>query len=449
MRSHSGDDLTQGNLSRTLLTFAFPFLLANLIQALYGAVDLIIIGQFSDASAIAAVSIGTQVMQILTSLVAGLTMGGTILTAQYFGAQKKAETSETIRTTLTMFGAAGLLFTVLMLFCASPILRLLQTPPSAFESAYGYVTACSFGILFIFGYNAVSAILRGLGDSKRPLIFIGVACVSNILLDLLLVGGLHMGAVGAAVATVLSQGLSLLLSVLYLKRKEFPFDFKMKSFGMDKRTAQKLLRVGVPVSLQETVVNLSFLFISAIVNSLGVVTAAAVGICGKFDAFAMLPAGAFSGALATMTAQNMGAGQPKRAKKALNTGILCAFLASLVFLAWAQLAPESILKIFKADAAVAVAGAQYLRSFSIDFSLVAFVFCYNGFFNGCGHTRFTMINGVLSTVMLRVPIAYLMSLWVPNSLVGIGAAAPIASAVSILASLLYLRLGKWKRIDKG
>ena len=440
-----GGNLTQGNLVKKLVVFAIPFLLANFIQALYGAVDMAIVGWWGSASGISAVSTGSQVIQLLTSLISGLTMGGTILIAQYFGAGKQGDVKESIGTTLTLFGLAAVVLTVIMLFANHGILVLLQTPAEAMEQAEDYVMICSLGILFIFAYNAISAILRGLGDSKSPLLFIAAACVTNILLDLLLVGVFHMGAAGAAIATVISQAVSVLLSVLLLIRKKFVFDFKWKSFRIQKSKAAKIFRLGLPVSFQETLVSISFLMISAIVNSLGVVTSAAVGIVGKFEGFAMLPATAFCAAISSMVAQNMGANGHGRALKAQKVGIGFSFACSLVFFAWAQIAPESILYLFKAEPAVAAAGAEYIRSFSIDFIMVAFAFCMNGFCNGCGGTTFTMVNSLLSTMLVRVPLALLFSMLMPESLFGIGLAAPLATLLSIVIGFFYIRSGRWKK----
>ena len=237
-----------------------------------------VVGWFANAAGISAVSVGSQVMQIVTSLVSGLTMGGTILIANYFGAGRREDTARTVSTMLTLFSLAAVAFTVMMALCAHPILKALKTPEEAYGQAYQYVIICTCGIVFIFGYNAVSAIMRGLGDSRSPLLFVSVACISNIVLDLALVGGLSMGAAGAALATAASQGISLVLAVAYLRRRDFLFDFKLKSFRLYGDKARALLRLGFPISLQECTVNLSFLIIAAIVNTLGVVPSAAVGL---------------------------------------------------------------------------------------------------------------------------------------------------------------------------
>lgn len=439
------NNLTEGNVYKTLIAFAVPFLLANFAQALYGGIDMAIVGWFSNAAGLSAVSTGTQVIQIITSVISGLSMGGTILIGQYCGARQDKDTTQTISTMLSLFAIAAVVFTGIMLFATNGIVSLLQTPPEAVEQACQYVFICSCGIIFIFAYNALSAMLRGFGDSKSPLIFICVATVVNIVLDLIFVGGLHMGPMGAAIATVIAQAVSVVIAICYLKRKKFIFEFKLKNFRIHKDKAQKLFRFGLPVSLQESTLSLSFLFITAIVNNLGVVASAAIGVISKFELFAMLPATAFCGAISAIAAQNIGANRPERAKKSLNASVLLAFICSLFFFVWAQISPESIMSIFKADAQVTVAGAQYLRSFSVDFLLVAFGFTLNGFLNGCGKTTFAMITGMLASLVIRVPLAYLFVLWFPDSLFGLGWAAPIATAISVTISLIYIKTGRWKK----
>lgn len=441
---NSNRSLIEGSIFKNLLSFALPFLFSNMIQCLYGAVDMAIVGWGSDSAGISAVSIGAQIIQIVFCLVVGLNMGGTILIAQYLGAKKERDIVETIGTMLSLFAIASVILTVVMFFVTTPILNLMQTPKEAFDQAKAYVLISSGGIVFIFGYNAVSAILRGFGDSTRPLVFISIACVTNIILDLLFVCVFHMGAAGAAIATVIAQALSMVLAFLYLNRKKFIFQFKLANFRIHRDKVIALFKVGLPVSLQETCVSFSFLFITSIINSMGVVASAAVGIAGKFENFAMLPSSAFSGAISAIAAQNIGANQPERAKKSLYWSVGIAVCFSLLFFAWAQIMPSTILSIFKADSAVTLAGAEYLRSFSFDFILVAFGFSLNGFFNGCGKTTFSMINGVFASVLIRIPLAYVLSVTQPTNLFGIGFAAPAATLASNIVGIIYFIMGRWK-----
>ena len=436
--------LTEGGITSTLVRFAFPFLGATFLQALYGTADMLIIGWFCNSEAIAAVSTATQIAQIALSLVSGLTMGGTILIAQYVGAKRDDEAVDTIGNMFSLFGIASLIMTAAMFLLADPILRLMQVPEDAFRYALDYVLIASGGTIFVVFYNAISAMLRGLGDSKHPLVFVAVACTCNIILDFVLVG-LGMGPGGAALATIISQGLSLVLAVIYLKRNEFIFDFKFKSLRLNRRRITQLIKLGLPVSLQDTTIHISFMIISAIVNSMGVVAAAAVGVCGRFNGFSMLPPGAFSGALSAIAAQNIGAGQFDRAKKTLRQAMLISLVCSVVFFVWAQVAPETIMQLFQFDPEVTAAGAEYLRFFSIDFLLVAVFFCFNGFFNGCGCTRYTMLAGMLTTLVLRVPLALLFSSLMPDGLYGLGLSTPLATGLGIIPHIIMLRTSIWKK----
>jgi putative MATE family efflux protein len=437
-------DLTSGPIGRRLIAFSIPFLLANFAQALYGTVDTLVVGWFTDASGIAAVSIGSQVMWVANALVSGLTMGGTILIGMFTGARQERQVKETIGTMLSLYGVIGCILMAAMLVFIRPLLHLLQTPPEAFAQAESYARICSYGILFTFFYNALSAMLRGLGNSMTPLVFVSIACVANIFLDLLFVAAIPWGAAGAAFATILSQAISMILSVIYLRRKSFPFDFRPSSFRLIKGKALRLLKLGIPISLQETMVSVSFLIIAALVNTVGVNAAAAVGISGKFNGFAMLPASAFAGAISALVAQNVGAGRHDRAEKSLWIGIGFSVLCACFFFAWIQLSPGSVMRLFKGSDAVIEAGAAYMRAFSWDFLLVAFVFCMNGFFNGCGRTGFSLFNGLLSTLFLRIPLAFILGGALATKLFGIGLAAPLASASSIIVGLIYLGTGRWK-----
>ncbi len=436
--------LTEGNLFESLLKFSIPFIIANLIQALYGAVDMLIIGLFTDTAALSGVAVATQVMQIVNGIVLGLTMGGTILVGQYYGAKRYKDTQKTIGNLMILGVFVSLLIAVGMYIFKDQLLNLLNTPSEAFIDARNYVLIASAGTIFIFGYNAVSAVLRGLGDSKRPVYFISVACVINILLDILFVAKFGLRASGAAFATVISQLISLLIALWYLTKRSDYFKITAENFRIDLSRINKILRVSLPLALQEVLLWGSFLVIAAIANSMGVNESAAVGIVAKFETFSMLPPMALSYALAAMTAQNIGAQKPERALSALKISIGMSLVSAFVFLLWAQLHPQSIMAIFGADPGVTLAGAQYLKLYSIDFLLVAFKFNFNGFLNGSGRTTFAMLNGIFSSVFVRIPLAYLLGYKMGKSLYGLGLSVPLASILSILFSILFIRTGKWK-----
>lgn len=437
-------DLTKGSIYKALRDFSIPFLIANLLQAVYGAVDLAVVGAFTDTAGLSAVSIGTQVMQIVNGLILGITMGGTILTGQFYGAGKKEETQKTVEAVLSSGLVFSLIITAMMFIFTNPLLKLLKTPEAAFIDARNYVLVASAGVIFIFGYNAVSAILRGLGDSKHPLYFIGIACVLNVILDLVFVGKIGMRAEGAALATIISQGLSMVLALIFINSGKTEFKFRLRSLRANSEKIKTLVSLGFPISLQEVLLWGSFLVIVAIANFMGVAESAAVGIVAKVETFAMLPPMALSYALTALTAQNMGAKEVERAKTALKASIGFSIAISVIFILWAQIAPETIIKLFQADQPVIEVGSEYLRTFSIDFFAVSFKFNLNGFLNGCGCTTFTMINGIFASVFVRVPLAYLLAITLSCGMTGLGLAAPIASLVSIICSLIFIKTGTWK-----
>lgn len=439
----------QRNIKRTLLKFALPFLGASFLQFLYGAADLMIVGRFADAAGISAVSTGSQVMQAITSLVTGLATGGTVLIGQYVGARRREDVRASIGTMFSLFTLIAIVLTLISALCTNAVVALMRVPAEAVIPARQYLFLCSCGILFITGYNMVSAILRGLGDSRRPMYFILIATVVNIAGDLLLVGVFGMGAAGAAIATISAQALSLILSLLVLRRRDFPFDFKRASFRLHRGRCAKLVSLGAPVAVQNVLVTISFLIITAIVNAIGLNESAAVGVVERIITFAMLAPSAFMAALAAMTAQNMGAGRPDRAGLSLKYGILFCLLCEGAMFILLQLSPVLWMGLFSPEPAVIAHGALYLRTYSFDCITVSFVFCLNGFYSGCGRTGFTMVNNLVSTFAVRVPVVFFVSRIAGATLLHIGIGAPAASAVQIVIQLIYYRSGRWRDSDIG
>ncbi len=431
------NDLTQGSIAATLIRFALPLLFANIIQALYGAVDLLIIGKYCSADSISAVSIGTQVTQIITSVITGMTLGGTILVGKYIGMHKEETAKKAIGTTLSIFAIISLILTVIMLLLSDVILTLLQTPESAYPAAKQYVCICFVGIFFICGYNAISSILRGYGDSVRPMIFVFIACILNIILDIVFVCYLHLDAAGTALATIMSQGISMLFSILYLNRNRFLFTFHPANFRIDKKLAIELAKLSIPISFQECCIRFSFLYLTAVVNTLGVYASSAVGIASKYDVFAMLPATSVASALSSITAQNLGAGKPTRIKKSVFTGLSIALAMSACFFLWAQISPESMLRLFTADKKIIAVGAPFFRTCSYDYLAVTFVFCLNGFLNGSSKTIFTMISSCFGALALRIPLLYLTQHFFPASLAMLGCVAPAVSGIMAIYTSFY------------
>lgn len=432
------NNLTEGSILKTLIAFAIPFLIANILQSLYGAVDLFVVGRYCSAESVAAVSTGTQVTQIITSLVTGLTLGSTIVIGQYMGNRDYENVRKTIGTTLTVFAAVAVALTVLILLCERWLLTILKTPEESFELTMDYVTICSLGNIFVCGYNAISAVLRGYGDSTRPMIFVGIACVINIILDFVFVKYFGMDVAGTALATIISQGLSMAIAVVYLKKNNFIFDFKLKSFKPVKAIVKKLAFVGIPISFQEMAVRISFLYLMAVMNSCGVYAAAVVGISSKYDVFAMLSATSMANALAAITAQNMGAGKPERARKSLWLGMSFAVFAACVFWVWAQVSPQTMIGLFAEDENVIKAGIPFFKSCSYDYILVSFVFCLNGYLNGKEKTMWTMVSCTFGAVFLRIPMVYLFGKYFADNLGMLGKIAPFVSGIMAVYTLIYV-----------
>ena len=438
-------NLTEGSVVKQLILFALPFMLSNLIQSLYNVADMLIVGRFCGPVGISGVNIGGQVTFLMTNLVIGLSVGGTVVIAQFLGCGDRKAVRECIGTLLTSLIAAAVLMTTVMLLVSDQILKLIQTPAESFAQARSYLDITIMGTVFIFGYNALSAVMRGMGDSRHPLMFVGVACVTNIVLDLLLVGPLGMRAQGAALATIASQALSMILCIVYMKKNDFIFDFKLSSFRFYGSRLKMLLRVGIPTSVQNVITNLSFLFITSLVNTFGVDASAAVGAIGKFNSFAILPAIAMSSSISAMAAQNLGAGRPDRAEKTMRTGMVMAIVMSWTMFALAQLFPEQILRLFADDPKMAELGIPYLRTFSFDYLIVPITFCLNGLNIGAGHTTFSLVNTCMSALFFRIPFAYIFGIALGFGLPGIGLGAPAASLAAMCVALWFNLTGRWKK----
>ncbi|MEN6316815.1 MAG: MATE family efflux transporter [Clostridiaceae bacterium] len=439
------NNLSQGNVVKQLLAFSYPFLLSNLIQSFYSVADMIIVGRFSGTISMSGVNIGSQVTFLITNMVFGLSVGATVLIAQYLGAGKKTDLKETIGTLFTSLFVLAIVLTVLIIAIEDPILQLIKTPAESYPEAKSYFFVTMLGTIFIFGYNALSAVMRGMGDSKNPLIFVTIACLVNVAFDLLLVAVFDMGAAGAAIATVASQAISMILCIIYLKRNDFVFDFKLSSFGFHKERLKLLLKIGIPTSIQNVATSFSFLFLTALVNSIGVIASAAVGAVGKLNGFAILPAIAMSSSISAMSAQNIGAGEEKRATRTMKVGMLIAIIISSIIFVLVRFFPEIMLSAFSDDEEMIAQGVTYIKSFSFDYLIVPFVFSLNGLFIGSGHTTFSLINGVLSSLLIRIPASYIFGMALGYGLLGVGLGAPIASFLSLILGIWFYLSGRWKK----
>ncbi len=439
-------NLTAGSISKTLILFALPFVFANFLQALYGACDLIIIGHFTGgSSSISSVAIGAQIMHIVMSFIIGLTTGTTIIVGHAYGAGKKEEIEKIIGTVFIFFIFLAVFIFFLMFYYAPDIVHLVKTPNIAYNGALEYITICSYGIIFIFLFNVFSSILRGIGNSYAPMIFISLGCLANIILDLFFIGYLNFGVKGAAFATVIAQGICAVSLCLYVRLNKFSFEFRFRKTKFYFNKIKNIIRLGLPLTFQDSMVQMSFIILLSLANSIGVDASAGYGTANRLNGFTMLPAVSFAMALTPIVAQNMGAKKHLRAKYTLYTAIGYTFIFGLICLIWQQVNPESAIGIFSSDKNVIKEGASYIKSFSFDLIIVPFAFCLNAFFNGCGHTAFSMANNLAATLLIRVPLAFLLTGIFGKTLFNLGMAAPVASICSVTIALIYLKLGYWKK----
>lgn len=438
-------DFTTGSIVSGLLIFALPYMLSCFLQTFYGMADLFVTGQFNGADAISAVSIGSQVMHMLTVMIVGLAMGSTVLISQAVGKKEEKKIRQAIGNTVVLFSLLALFLTILLLLSVDGILFLLSTPPEAVAETRTYLRICFMGIPLIVAYNIISCVFRGIGDSRSPLFFILIACVFNIALDFLLVGGLHLGAAGAALATVISQGVSVVCAFYQIRRHDLlPLSFHKEDFRPCKSAIASLLKIGIPVTCQDGFIQISFLFITAIANSRGVVAAASVGIVEKIISFLFLVPSAMLSSISAIAAQNVGAGKPERAKKTLGCGLTIAVSFGLLVSILFQFISPYILGLFTHNAEVITMGTQYLRAYVLDCTTAAVHFCFSGFFCAYGRSLLSFIQNFLSIVLVRIPGAWLAAVYFPATLYPMGLAAPLGSLLSALLCVGIYFHEKWE-----
>ena len=434
------NDLTTGSVFRNVVSFSLPYLLSYFLQTLYGMADLFIIGQFEDVASTTAVSIGSQVMHMLTVMLVGLAMGATVSIAQATGGGDKKRTASAIGNTVTLFMLLSLALTALLLALRGGIVSIMSTPEEAVQGTIAYLTVCFIGIPFITAYNIIASIFRGLGDSKSPMYFIAVACVVNIALDYYFMGTLHLGPAGAALGTTLSQAVSVLVSLAVILKRRL-ISVRRADFRPQRAVMGKLLQIGVPVALQDGFIQVSFVIITIIANRRGLTDAAAVGIVEKIIGFLFLiPSSMLSTVSAlgaqNIGAQNIGAGKPERARLTLRYAamIACSFGIAVVILI--LFIAEPLVGLFTPDAAVAAAGGQYLRGYIWDSFFAGVQFSFSGYFCACGKSGISFLHNSLSILLVRVLGAYLASKYFPQTLLPMGLANAAGSLFSILVCVI-------------
>lgn len=433
-------NFTKGKIFSPLIRFALPVLLALFLQATYGAIDLLIVGQFGGDTAdvyVSAVSTGSQIMMTLTVVITGLSMGLTVYVGEKIGAGEREEAGQIIGSGISLFCIISLILTVVLVFTSSPLTKLMNAPTEAFDNTVWYVTICSSGTVFIVAYNLVGSIFRGIGDSKIPLLTVAIACALNILGDLLLVAVFKMGANGAAIATIFAQAVSVILSILIIKKRKLPFKFSSKHLRLNAKHVKNILRLGTPIALQDLLVSISFLVILAIVNDLGLTVSAGVGVAEKVCAFIMLIPSAFMQSMSAFVAQNVGALEYARAKKALLYGIASSLMVGVIVGYFSFFHGDILAQIFTKDASIISPASEYLKAYALDCVFTAFLFCFMGYFNGCGNTTFVMIQGIIGGICVRIPVSFAMSKITPVSLFGIGLATPISTVVQIMLCIAF------------
>lgn len=430
-------NFTEGKILMPLVGFALPVLGALFLQTMYGAVDMLVVGQFALAADVSAVSTGSWLMQLITSFVVGIAMGTTILLGRRLGEGKNHEAGKIIGASIGLFIIIGIVITILMEVFAIQISQIMQTPEAAFDATVLYVRICSAGSIFIIAYNVLGSVFRGIGNSKIPLMTVAVACVCNIAGDFFLVGYLHMETAGAAIATVASQAISVIISLLIIRGQEMPFEFHRKDISFDIARMGEIFKLGFPIAFQDLLVSISFLTITAIVNTLGVIASAGVGVAEKLCGFIMLVPSAFNQSMASFVSQNIGAKKLNRANKALAYGIGLSLVVGIVMAYFSFFHGDLLTGIFARDADIILASAQYLKAYAIDCLLVSIMFCMVGYFNGRGKTMFVMIQGIIGAFCVRIPVSFLMSQIKPVSLFAVGLATPCSSMIQIILCLSY------------
>ena len=434
--NNSKSDFTQGSILGKLVPFMMPILGALILQAAYGAVDLLVVGRFGTTSGLSAVSTGSQVLNFVTFVITQFAMGITVLIARYIGEKKQQLIGSLIGGSIVVFAIISVVLFAVMIIFSRPIAVLMQAPAEAVSLTSVYVKICGGGIFFIVAYNLLSAIFRGLGDSKSPLIFVAVACVVNIAGDLILVAGLHLDAAGAAIATVFAQAVSVVFALLLLFKRNLPFTIKKSDFRINEH-CNRALKIGLPLALQECLTQISFLALCAFINRLGLEASSGYGVACKIVNFAMLIPSSLMQSMASFVSQNVGAGKEDRAKKAMFTGIGIGLIVGIVVFISVWFFGDVLTSIFTTDEAVVQKGFEYLKGFAPETILTAILFSMIGYFNGHEKTLWVMIQGLIQTLLVRLPLAYFMSIQPDASLTNIGLAAPVATCFGIILNIIF------------
>ncbi|MCI8342450.1 MAG: MATE family efflux transporter [Firmicutes bacterium] len=438
-------NLTEGNVSKQLLGFAAPFFAGQVLQAAYSVADMLIAGHFMGDYGISAINSSSVCIMLITMLVNGFSLSGTVLVAQYTGAKMKGEAKSAIGTLFTVFIYCSLVITILGLAASNTILTTLNVPSPAVGEAKNYLRICFLGTIFICGYNAVSAVLRGLGDSRRPLCFVAFATVLNIILDTLFIGLFKWGAGGAALATITAQAFSFALAIKTLYKNNFVFDFKPKSFKIDRSKLKLILKIGLPSAMQSTIVNFSMLFVVSTLNSYGLAASTAAGIGNKIDSFAVLPTIAIGQSVAAMSGQNLGAGRLNRVRSTVFCGLKLSLLFGILMFVFVNLFGQNIVSLFNCSDATKANALMYIKYVTVSYMANSIVFTINGLAQGSGNSLFSLCSAFTSVVIARIPLIFLFETVLGMGLKGVFIAMGLGQYGGIIIVTAFYLSGKWKR----
>ena len=429
-------DLTSGSVWKNIVYFSLPYLVSYFLQTLYGLADLFIVGQFDGVASTTAVSIGSQVMHMLTVMIVGLAMGTTVNIGRAVGARDSQKASKVVGNTTVLFVGVSVVLAVVLLVLVQPIVRVMSTPAEAVEGTVRYLTICFIGIPFITAYNVIASIFRGLGDSKSPMYFIAVACVANIALDYLFIGALHMGPAGAALGTTLSQTISVAVSLLVILKKKTGISVKRADFRLERVTMGQVLKIGVPIAAQDGFIQVAFIIITIIANRRGLSVAAAVGIVEKIISFLFLVPSSMLSTVSALGAQNMGAGKYERADQILRYAMGIAVGFGLIVSLLIQIIAGPVVGLFTTDATVILLGAQYIRGYIWDCIFAGVHFSFSGYFCAYGKSEISFVHNLIAILCVRIPGVYLTSKIFPDTLFPMGLATATGSLLSVIICMI-------------
>ncbi len=446
-------NLSQGSILKNIIFFSLPYLLSYFLQTLYGMADLFIIGQFDSIDSTTAVSVGSQVMYMLTVMIVGLAMGSTVLIGRSVGAGNKKRTANEIGNTVTLFMIVAAVLTAVLLLLVKPIVAVVSTPEEAVDGTVSYLTICFMGIPFITAYNIISSIFRGMGDSKSPMYFIAIACAANIVLDYLFIGTFGLGTAGAALGTTLSQTISVIISLIVILKRKNLIKISLKDLKPDRVINKNILKIGVPIALQDGFIQISFILITIIANRRGLSDAAAVGIVEKLIGILFLVPSSLLSTVSVISSQNIGAGKPERARRTLWYAVVINVVFGVISAVLMQFFAEGAVGLFTDDPTVIMLGGQYMHGYVWDCILAGVHFCFSGYFCACGKSGISFLHNFLSIILARIPIAYFASKAFSDTLFPMGLAAPAGSVISVIicvaAYIIIMKKNSGKKLKSA